>query len=383
MAAMKEMADDPDYQKHPLAAGAIRTLADNQWNNKEKDLALKYWKQVCAQFWQTNQQETNIARSNVTGVYVRERNYVELEAWLVSAENRENVDHRLWVANQTYDAAWNGFAGDWWGKYTPFNQKEKAEDMQAFYEWFVRQRDWYEKKGQPWEFHYRRVQFLTNRWGAADRLRQALDETVAFVNGIKDKGDANGKFAWIVDRLREGRQFERARYCIAKISDVPLAAFKEYEVLGHGEGRWGDAAAKLLEIMNMDNDNWRHQAHRTLGWVYKDATHEYEKAIKVFEDINEPPGTLWEIQECYHRMGKLPETLRTLTEIENMFPDNAARAAWHKAYYQKEAGNRTEAIAQARRVLKMYKEAPEASNAHQLLEELKVEDTGGGVTNQE
>jgi tetratricopeptide (TPR) repeat protein len=81
-------------------------------------------------------------------------------------------------------------------------------------------------------------------------------------------------------------------------------------------------------------------------------------------------------------MGKLKEALGTLTELENMFPDEAARAAWTKATYYKEAGDRPRAIAQARRVLKVYPKAPESSHAHQMLEEFGIA-TGGGVVDEE
>ncbi len=381
MAAMKEMADDEDYSAHPLAAGAIRRLADNQWKNKQKELAVKYWKQVVRDFHRTNDHETRIARRNVCGYYIRNHKYAEFEDWLITDENRDNPQHRRWVANEVWDVAWHGFSGGW-GKYTQFNRKVKTKDMKAFYEYFATQKAWYLKVKDPWGYYHRKLQFCAHRFGERGELEKSLDETLQYINKLGKKDDPNGKYSWLVDRLREARRFERARYCIAKITVPGLAVYKEYEVLGHGQGKWREAINKLLELTKMGDKDWHRRAQDTLAWVYKDRTHEYDKAIKVYREIGEPPGTLWGIQECFHRMGKLKETLTTLNEIENMFPKDAPRAAWHKASYYREAGNRKLAIGHARRILKMYKKAHEASLAHQMLEDFGVP-TGGGVVDEE
>jgi hypothetical protein len=68
-----------------------------------------------------------------------------------------------------------------------------------------------------------------------------------------------------------------------------------------------------------------------------------------------------------------------LTEIENSFPDNAARAAWHKAAWLDAAGEQVQAVAAGKRVLKLYPKSPESSSAHQLLEKYGIA-TGGGLT---
>ena len=38
---MKELVENPAYQQHPLAAGALRRLADNYWSNKEPEQAVQ------------------------------------------------------------------------------------------------------------------------------------------------------------------------------------------------------------------------------------------------------------------------------------------------------------------------------------------------------
>ncbi len=113
------MAEDADYQKHPLAAGAVRRLADNYWKNKQPELAIKYWKQTARDFAGQNDHEARIARRNVIGYYIRNQQYATLEAWLTNDENRRNQKHRRWMADECYDVAWHGFDGRrGWDKYT-------------------------------------------------------------------------------------------------------------------------------------------------------------------------------------------------------------------------------------------------------------------------
>jgi len=59
-------------------------------------------------------------------------------------------------------------------------------------------------------------------------------------------------------------------------------------------------------------------------------------------------------------MGNREKTLGTLSELENLFPTEAPRAAMYKAIYLKEAGDKKRAIAAAKHVAIAYKTAAEA-----------------------
>ena len=108
----------------------------------------------------------------------------------------------------------------------------------------------------------------------------------------------------------------------------------------------------------------------------------YAEAIKLYEDINQPPGTLWDIQWCYRRLGEKKKAQGTLDEI-TFFPDQAARAVWTKAEYFREDGEKDKAIALYRRLLSQpeWKKTQESSLAHQRLEAWGIA-TGGAVINE-
>ncbi len=373
---MQEMVDDADYSKHSLVAGAYRVLGDNCWRNKEKDKALKYWR-LASDFGNRNQQEAELGRNSATAYYIKTKDYAGYEAWMVNATNADDDKHRRNVAEHAWNIAWNGFAGDWGGDYTAYNQKEKADAMAAFWTWFKAQRKWYDKGKDPWTFYDRSISFLTYRSGSKEDRDSLIEEALLYTKKLEDKGDANNKLAWISDRLRDRKVYDRALYIADQITDRPYAEYEKYEIYAR-QNEWEKAIARLKEIETMPNDKWKMQAMNERARIYREVLGKYDEAIKLYQLINQPPRTLWDIQDCYKRWGKLDESIKQLTEIENSFPDQASNAAWYKAAYLDEAGQRDKAIAQARRIMKVYPKTDASSKAHQLLEKLGVK-TGGGV----
>ncbi|MCY3022774.1 MAG: tetratricopeptide repeat protein [Planctomycetota bacterium] len=378
---MQQMVEDPDHRYHPLAAGALRRLAENYWKQKQADLAVKYWKQVCADFWQANPEEAKEARNAVTNVYLQQGDYAGYEGWLIGDANRENAQHRRWVAVQAQEVAMWVFDAN---NYGPLKRDAHLKDARAFLAWFKAQKPWFEKGNDVWTFYDRGINFLTQRLPDKKERNDMVAEVSAFVRAARDnakddnaRNDAHNKLAWLVDRLCEMGDFTQAQLCADTIADPPYAAYKGYEVLARRQ-KWTEGVAKLQEIEKSPNQYWAGRAKEERARVYRECTGEYEKAIKLYQEIDKPPGTLWSIQDAYKRWGKVKEALTTLTEIENSFPDQAAAAAWRKVQYLEEAGDKTAAISGCRRILKLYKGAGESSAAHQLLEKYGIK-TGGGV----
>ena len=323
------LADDPRYKDQPLTAGAIRRLGDHYWSRRQYEAAVKCWKQVVANYTGQNDEEANVAANNVISWYVKNRDYAGYEAWLVNDRNRADAPVRKHLVERAYGVAWNGFSTDW-EKYAAASEKDrieknklKTEDMKAFYQYLKSRREWFDKAGDAWGYHELALQFLTSLWGDRVSREAAANDALALIKQTKDKTDADNKLARLVDFLNQQGQYERARYLLPMIQDKILALFKDYELLAH-ENKWAEATARLEEVEKGGNPQWKQRAVWNRAEVYKEHTGQYEKAIKLFEQINQPPGTLWEIQECYHRENKLKEALATLTEIEAMFPDDAS-----------------------------------------------------------
>jgi tetratricopeptide (TPR) repeat protein len=378
---MQQMADDEQYRYHPLAAGALRRLAENSWKNNQIEAALRCWKQVCADFGQSNPQEAHEARSAVTAYYLRQGDFAGYENWICGGDGRENVQHRRWVALTAVEVAMSVFD---FNNYGQARKEEHAKAAKAFFAWYKAQRNWFEKARDLWTYYDKGIQFLVHRLGDKKERDEMADEMAIYIKSLRDsakddnqRNDAHHKLSWLVDRLCEMGDWIRAQLCADTITDAPYAGFKTAEILGRRQ-KWPEAVAKLQDVEKTDNPYWSGRAKEERARIYKDVTGEYEKAIKLYQEIDKPPGTIWSIQDCYKRWGKLKEALATLTEIENSFPDQAAAAAWRKVQYLEEAQDKTAVIAGCRRILKAYKASPEASHAHQLLEKDGIK-TGGGV----
>jgi TolA-binding protein len=384
--AFRTLADDPRYKSQPLTAGAIRRLGDHYWRRRQYDAAVKCWKQVVANYSGQNDEEVNVAANSAISWYIKNRDYAGYEAWVVNDRNREDARARKQLVERAYGVAWGGFTSDW-EKYAAASETEriqknklKAEDMRAFYQYLKSGRQWFEKAGDTWGYHELALQFLSFLWGDRASREAAANDALALIKQIKDKTDADNKLARVVDFLNQQGQYQRARYLLEMMQDKVLARYKDYELLAH-ESKWAAAAARLEDVEKSGNAAWKERAVWNRAWVYKDYTGQYEKAIKLYEQIDKPPATLWAIQECYHRWNKLKEALATLTEIEAMFPDDASRAAWQRAVYLIEAHDRKNAVAQSRRIMKMYPKSQESAAAHRWLEDNGVL-SGGGVSDQ-
>ena len=72
--------------------------------------------------------------------------------------------------------------------------------------------------------------------------------------------------------------------------------------------------------------------------------------------------------------------IRTLTEIENIFPDNAPRAIWQKATYYNALKDKKHAMAEAHRLLKLFPKASEVPAAHAMLVAYGELNFGGKLT---
>ncbi len=383
---MQEIVDDPDYSKHPLVAGALNALGNNCWKNNERAKAVEFWKRACsADMKRANQKEVNEAVENATKYYIFSKDYSGFEGWRVPKDKTEDFKHRVAVAESAWNIAWNGFAKDWDGEYPFSKQKEKVAAMNAFFEWFKKQKPYYEQdkarkdsaKDGIWTYYDRAIRFAAGRYGDKPELGKLVDEAVAYAKKIEDKADSNSKLARICEFLREAKTYELILTIADQISDRPLAEFKKFEAYS-AQKDWEKAIARLNDVEGMGDDKWKARAMNARADTFAEMGR-YEEAIKLYQVINQPPRTLWSIQECYRKWGKLEDALRTLTEIENSFPDEASKAAWQKAEYLDKAKEREKAIAQARRIMKVYPKSEASSKAHQLLEKYGIK-TGGGVT---
>ncbi len=380
---MQQMVEHPDYKYHPLAAGALRYLADNHWTKEEYEPAIRYYKQIWDDFYRENKQAVQHAENMIIGWYVWQKDYDGFEDWYVGDDVRVGKTRlQMEAAKRAWDVAHHGFAGDWGGRYPNTRIREKRDDMEAFYKYFQRRREEFERSANIWDWYDRAIQFTVYRHGGPNNTYrdELIDEALAYIAKQYDgePEQANKKYVWLGDRLRDIKQFEKAKFCYSKLTDPNLYAWKSYEMTGRYEGKWQDAVKFLEQIEASGNEEWVMRAQREHANVFKDRLGKYDEAIKLYRIINDPPWSIWQIVDAHLRAKQHEQAVTRLREMENFFPKEASQAAYKIAKIKEGNGDKDGAIASWRRILKVYPGSREASRSHQDLERYGIE-TGGGV----
>ncbi|MBF0243837.1 MAG: hypothetical protein HQL31_01010 [Planctomycetes bacterium] len=393
--AFTEMIEDADYSKNFLAAGAFNYVAENNWKNQKFEEAVRIWKEVCEKSTTENRQEANKASDSITNYYCMNGKFMDFEKWYTPVEFQVldpkmktpadgkdfNYYQRL-TANAVYNNCLQGFANNRWGKYTNFNQKQKEQDARAFWNFYTSKLPAYKSPTELWAYHSQLIYISTFIDFDKKVQEKALEDIILFIKGIKEPEDRDNKYEWLIDRLRQAQQTERAQYTISKMENRVLATWKEYQILGEDQRKWDEAVKKLLILEASGDENWAARALATRAHVYQYYMRKYKEAIELYLKINKPPETLFRIAECHSGMGNLKEALSQLQEIENMFPPVAPRAAFCMAQLYKDAGESKSAVSTCTRILRAYKGSQASSQAHQMLEGYGI-DTGGGMVTED
>ena len=197
----------------------------------------------------------------------------------------------------------------------------------------------------------------------------------------KDQGYALLSFE--ISVLCFEKNFDQARSLVNRISDPVRQARRRYDV-EHGAGQWPAALMALDEyIARKPGEEGVRWAKYEKGWVYQERLRDYDKAIAVYQELANPPRTLWRMSECYRAKKDMKKCRAMLNEIASTCPGDAPRAVWVDAQYYEQDGDTKRAIALYRRLLSQpeWKKSAESSWAHQALERFGI-NTGGAMINE-
>ena len=440
--ALKEMAEDEDYSKHPLAAHALTQLANNHMRNKEPEQALKYWQQAVNDFGTTNMTKVlrhglhikdpnvggpEVARLRIAAYCLQEQQMSSYDKWMSTSKNAQDPKHRRGIADYAHAVALHGWVGrsprELWTRYYDFNAKRLPADKQLYWDWFKAQKTWYAQDEALWRYYEQALVFCTELYPngglvgahkdtaaiATDALAfiktvkesekalkmysvlvprapkniltDAINQAVALVALTKDPEKADAQYEKLAEAVGKSGQLSQAVSITGRMKDRLKAGWTVYTIMNTA-GKHAEAAVKLEELEGMGDDANKKIAQYRRAAIYHNILREYEKAIKLYRAISQPPDTLFQIAACYNSLNKRDEAIQALTEIQSSFSDQAAQALWTKASYYRTWGNGKYAIGSARQLLKAYPKTSWSSRAHQMLEEYGVK-TGGGVVDGE
>ncbi len=425
-ASFLALTRDDDYLQHPLAAGALRRLADNHWANQEFDEAARFWQLTWKSFHRSNRDEARRSADQLKKFYLFHQRFKELESFVaeqteVTADDEAaRCDVLCGIMNWTSHGYNQGGWPDWY--YNRFYSDSKARslmarDQRALYDWFVEKQPAFETADRMWEFRRTAVVYaLAQKMGEPDPLIRALIDELrsgaADAEKTVERGnDLIGQLAHHGKRTEASRAFEyvsgslrasslppsskeelagqllgtlahhrfpdEARSLLDLYVDRIKAIWAEYRV-AESANDWKNALLALDKLEGVNDAHALRESREKRAWIYKDQTRQYDQAIEMFQLIADPPRTLWQIQECYRAAGRTGEARNTLDEIAGSFPQEAPRAVFKKAEYHREDGEHKLAVALYRQILMRFKGSSESSTAHQRLEDYGVE-SGGGV----
>ncbi len=426
MKAWAEMAQDADYRKHFLAAGAINRLADNLVRQDKWPEAVAYYEQVAIDFRRANRDAVRYALNQCILAYVR---VMPDEAKL----------RKLYEQADTFeDGPRKGDEGNYWSRvmvaietHGNFNEADKA-NRDRYYDYWARTM---EGKHPTWDdfqinvARYRRVcENDVNKWTA--RLDQQFnqyqkpDDYGRVIKWIGTYVGRKDKIAEYYAKLDFAKMSNRQIYDLIELLyerniDVGLArnAIGKIRANETNDGEREHAArriwqrdeegVRLLCLAMKDADRGKmtlvryyrdiRQPDKGLALVdevtkvplyakeaygskgeFHQMKRQWTEAITAYKLSDSPPGSIFRIAECLLADGKRDQAIAQLREIENFFPNDAPNAGQRIAYAYRDTGDQKLYVAALRAVLKKYPTSRESSTAHEELEGMGIK-TGGGV----
>ena len=382
------LVEDKEHAVHPLAARAYQQLASLYWREKRPGEALECWKQGLGEnYKQIARDEYNAMRDSCSQALAVLSRWDEYERLLFEDIPPEDAKRRAAAVQGAVGTLQNRFLYHWGGWYydTNFDEKERnvkrLEWRGSLATWYDSHRGLFEADGRQWDHALLSLRLWQEF--QPETAAKRVPKVRALLTALEIDDAARAKCARdFAIQLCDAKMFDEARTLPEIVKETVANRWMVYEI----ESRAGELPAAQLaleELVANADPAVSLQAKKTLAWFHKERTRDYEKAIALYIDIAQPPGTLWDLQECYRRAGKKNEAYTILTELASIFPSEAPRAVWTHGQYREQDGEKEKAIALYRRLLTQpdWKKSGESSLAHQALERLGIA-TGGAVVSE-
>ena len=394
-ADLEEIVDDKAADGHPIYYNVLRSLGASRWEQGRPDEAAEFWAKIVFSKGNPDGGLRNNSRNDLVLARIVTLNFGELEAALLAdlaADRRKDRADRV-AGNAKWVSETDRYGHHGLTQYLDrrYPRDRKASERKAVLEkirrgyvaWIDGEGAVFEGQDDGWSFAVAQL-----------RARLGVEKPAEILKRVKTLEPLvrNAKPALVDGRARTvalelaGIGEKAAARAAADLAKNRLCKlYLQYEV-ENAMGEWKAAAQYLSEYVQTQPppppDDLK-RAKYDLAWLYRVRLGEHEKAARIYQELDDPPRSLWGLAESLRDCGKKTESYKVLTEIASVFPNDAANAVLRIAQWKERDGDKEKAIALYRRLLShpQWKQSGASSEAHQALERFGIA-TGGAMTNE-
>ena len=391
---LAEIAEDPAADGHIIYYNVLLSLGRRRWDAGRTDEAIDLWRRIVFTKGKPNDSVWRAARGALAFAYFVALDAASYDEMLFLGVDEKDLKRRRDIVADSANWFYNSRRG-WPPELSGYIEKKfprekKSAEHKELWQKFTRfMTAWVDGKAaifeggdDGWRFAYWQLRVRATSDPSFEKFVKKLE---SLAKGAKKPGEADERIRTLAYALLEVGQADRARQT-AQLAKDTLYRLNLQADVECWLGAWKNAAQFVYEYINVKPgpsvDALKGAKYR-LADLYHNRLGEHEKAIKIYQDLNDPPRSLWGLGESQRSAGKKKDAYATLTEIASVFPDDAANAVYRMAEWRESDGDKTKAIALYRQLLShpKWKQSGASSRAHQALERLGVA-TGGAMTNE-
>ena len=394
-ADLEEIVEDKGADGHKIFYNVIRSLAGVRWGEGKAEEAAELWekivftqKKVDWSLWKGSRDDLVLAR-------IVTQDFANLEAALFAGLGPEKKKERVGAICE--NAKWvseidryghHGVTAYLDRKFPP--EKKKAERKRelekirkGYIAWLDGEGGVFEGHDDGWAYAIAQLRALYGYAKNEDIMKRMKAVEAMVRNGKPEQVD--GRARTLAFELATIGQKDAARSAAAMAKNTLYRLHLQYELENQLQ-EWKAAAMYLTEYIGTQpppDPGSLKSAKYDLAWYYRFRLGEPAKAVKIYQELDDPPRSLWGLAESLRESGKKQESYTTLTELTSVFPDEAANAVLRYAQWKEADGEKEKAIGLYRQLLKnpKWKQTGASSQAHQALERFGIA-TGGAMTNE-
>ena len=394
-ADLEEIVDDKAADGHPIYYNVLRSMGTVRWGEGKPEEAAELWSKIVFSKKKVDWTLWYYTRSDLVLALTVAGSFNELEAAVLAGIDESKRKER--VERMTENAKWMSET-DRYGHHgiTQYLDRKWPRDKKAserktrlekirkgYIAWIDGEGAVFDGYDDGWAFAVAQLRARLGVDKTGDILKRVRTLEPMVKNAKPELVD--GRARTIALELAGIGEKDGARAAAEMAKNHLYKLHLQYEVENALQD-WKAAAQYLSEYVQTQPppppDDLK-RAKYDLAWHYRVRLGEHEKAVKIYQDLDDPPKSLWGLAESLRDCGKKTESYKTLTEIASMFPNDAPNAVLRIAQWKERDGDKEKAIALYRRLLShpQWKQSSASSEAHQALERFGIA-TGGAMTNE-